>query len=36
MAAHLLAEFAISHQSQCVWFNVCPSVLVNVVNAEKS
>jgi len=35
MAAHLLAKFVVSHRSQCVWFNVCPSVLVNVVNADR-
>jgi ribonuclease HI len=34
MAAHLLAKFAVSQPSQCVWFNYCPSVLVNVVNVE--
>jgi len=34
MAAHLLAKFAVSQPSQCVWFNSCPSVLVNVVNAD--
>jgi ribonuclease HI len=34
MAAHLLAKFAISQQSQRVWLNSCPSVLVNVVNAD--
>jgi len=36
MVAHLLANFVVSHQSQCMWFNVCPSSLVNVVNAEQS
>jgi hypothetical protein len=36
MAAHLLAKFVVSHQSQCMWFNVCLSVLVNVINAEQS
>jgi hypothetical protein len=36
MAAHLLAKFTVSHQSQCMWFNVCPSVLVNVVKADQS
>jgi hypothetical protein len=34
MAAHLLAKFAISQQSQRVWLNSCPNVLVNVVNAD--
>jgi hypothetical protein len=35
MAVHLLAKFVVSHRSWCVWFNVCLSVLVNVVNADR-
>jgi ribonuclease HI len=35
-AAHLLAKFAISQQSQHVWFNLCPSWLLNVVIADFS
>jgi hypothetical protein len=32
--AHLLAKFALSQQSQRVWLNSCPSMLVNAVNAD--
>ncbi|XP_062167043.1 uncharacterized protein LOC133873342 [Alnus glutinosa] len=32
--AHLLAKFAVANQSHYVWFNVCPSFLVNVVTAD--
>jgi hypothetical protein len=32
--AHLLAKFAFSLQSQHVWLNSCPSMLVNAVNAD--
>jgi len=34
MAAHLLAKFALSKQSQRVWLNSCPSVLLSAVNAD--
>jgi hypothetical protein len=34
MVAHRLSKFALTQQSQRVWLNACPSMLVNAVNAD--
>jgi hypothetical protein len=34
MVAHLLAKFALTQQSQRVWLNSCPSMLVSAVSAD--